>query len=153
MSCVPTTLVQPKNIKITVWSFSRLISHMSLPKQEGVVPIAQRATMVMKPNLLLAWEIIKDFKKRLNAIYDESSQWKMLLPLAGIEPGTFGTIVQHLSHWATKEKQIRKFWLIISPTLLAILLKTASEAADDLRGQFGPRKSIQWPSLQLFPCP
>ena len=97
-------------------------------EQEGNVPRAQRATMVMKPNLLLALEIIKHFRKLNND--------KTGLPKSGFEPGTFWSIVQHLNHCATEEKRFRKFWLLLRTVLLLTNLKTASEAAEGLRGQF-----------------
>ena len=50
-----------------------------------------------------------------------------------------------LSHWAKEEKRIGEIG-----TLLAVLVKSASEAADGLWGQFGSRKSIQWPSNICF---
>ena len=95
-------------------------------EQEGNVPRAQRATMVMKPNLLLALEIIKHFRKLNND--------KTGLPKSGFEPGTFWSIVQHLNHCATEEKRFRKFWLLLRTVLLLTI--------NSLWGCWGPQRSI-----------
>ena len=55
---------------------------------------------------------------------------------AEIEPGTFWFIVQRLNHCATEEKRFGKFLLLLRTVLLLTCLKTASEAAEGLGGQF-----------------
>ena len=56
--------------------------------------------------------------------------------MAGFEPRTFWFIVQRLNHCATEEKRSGKFWLLLRTVLLLTSLKTASEAAEGLGGQF-----------------